>query len=115
MTGMKAGNDLALNFYELIFIQKNDHKMTTNMKLKNLAGTILLAAQVVFFTACAGEQKKTPNSDMNDVTRTGGEESRAALGVGAGNQDEVGDYPANQANLHPDSIRTDTNDIRRPQ
>ncbi|WP_373514904.1 hypothetical protein [Persicitalea sp.] len=85
------------------------------MKIKNLAGMVLLSAQVVLFAACAGEQKKTPNSEMNDVTKTGTDESDAALGVGAGNQDEEGGYPANQANLHPDSTRRDTNDIRRPR
>lgn len=85
------------------------------MKIKNLAILVLLTAQVTLFSSCAGEQKKTPNSEMNDVTKTGADESRAAIGVGDGNQDEVGGYPANQANLHPDSIRNDTNDIRRPQ
>ena len=85
------------------------------MKIKHLAMLFLLTAQAALFAACAGEQKKTPNSEMNDVTKTGADESDAAIGVGAGNQDEVGGYPANQANLHPDSTRRDTNDIRRKQ
>ncbi len=87
------------------------------MKIKHWAGLLLLTAQAAFLTACdnTAEQKKTPNSEMNDVTKLGADESRAAIGVGDGNQDEVGEYPANQANLHPDSIRRDTNDIRRPQ
>ena len=83
------------------------------MKIKQLAVLFLLTAQVALFTACAGEQKKTPNSEMNDVTGKEADESRAAMGVGEGNQDKTGDYPANQANLHPDSTRRDTNDIRR--
>ncbi len=110
---MGESYELVFNFSVLIFYSKDDHKTFTNMKIKSLAIVALLTAQVALFTSCAGEQKKTPNSEMNDVTKTGGDESNAAIGVGAGNQDEVGGYPANQANLHPDSTRRDTNDIRR--
>ncbi len=85
------------------------------MKIKHLAAIALFTAQGVLFTSCAGEQKKTPNSEMNDVTKTGADESDAAIGVGAGNQDEEGGYPANQGNLYADSTRRDTNDIRRNQ
>lgn len=85
------------------------------MKIKHLTVLVLLTAHGVLFASCAGEQKKTPNSEMNDVTKTGADESRAAIGVGDGNQDKTGDYPANQANVHPDSTRRDTNGIRRPQ
>ena len=85
------------------------------MKITRLAGLVLLSAQVLLFAGCdtSADQKKTPNSEMNDVTNPNAEESDAAIGVGADNQDETGDYPANQANLHPDSTRRDTNDIRR--
>lgn len=87
------------------------------MKIKYWAALLLLAAQSAFLTACdnTADQKKTPNSEMNSVTKLGADESRAAIGVGEGNQDETGEFPANQANLHPDSTRRDTNDIRRPR
>ena len=83
------------------------------MKLVQLAGPMLLAAFLLSGCGPASEQKQTPNSEMNGATPTGTEESRAATGVGAGNQDERGGYPANQANLHPDSTRKDT--IRNPR
>ncbi|GHB70807.1 hypothetical protein [Persicitalea jodogahamensis] len=87
------------------------------MKIKHWAGLALLSVQAAIFTGCdsTADQKKTPNSEMNDVTKTGADESRAAMGVGEGNQDETGGYPANQGNLYPDSTRRDTNDIRRPR
>ncbi len=87
------------------------------MKIKHWAGLVLLTVQAILFTGCntPADQKKSPNSEMNDVTTTATDESRAAMGVGEGNQDENGGYPANQANLHPDSTRRDTNDIRRRQ
>lgn len=83
------------------------------MKLTRYAGSVMLA--IFLLSACgpATEHKQTPNSDINGATPTGTDESRAATGVGAGNQDERGEYPANQANLHPDSTRKDS--IRDPR
>lgn len=68
---------------------------------------------MVMLASCgpAAEQKKTPNSEINSATKLGVDESHKAMGVGEGNQDERGEYPANQANLHPDSTRKDS--IRR--
>ncbi|MPR35102.1 hypothetical protein [Salmonirosea aquatica] len=83
------------------------------MKIVQLAGTVLLSAVLLSGCGPATEQKQSPNSEINGATPTGTEESRAAIGVGEGNQDEQGGYPKNQANLHPDSTRKDT--IRKRQ
>jgi hypothetical protein len=88
-------------------------KHHTTMKLVQLAGPVLLATLLLSGCGPASEQKQSPNSDMNGATPTGTDESRAAMGVGEGNQDEQGGYPANQANLHPDSTRKDS--IQKPQ
>lgn len=79
-----------------------------------MSGILLLAAQVFLLTACGPEpdQKKTRNAEINSTVPLNAEESREAIGVGAGNQDERGDYPKNQANLHPDSTRRDSTRIR---
>ena len=83
------------------------------MKITQIAGSFLLATVLLAGCGTATEHKQTPNSDMNGVAPTGTDESKAALGVGEGNQDERGGYPANQANLHPDSSRIDS--IRKPR
>jgi len=78
------------------------------MKITQLASSVLIAAFLLSSCGPASEQKQTPNADMNGATPTGTDESRAAIGVGDGNQDEQGGYPKNQANLHPDSTRKDS-------
>lgn len=78
------------------------------MKIIKLAVVTLFATTFLVGCDTANKQKQTPNSEMNGATPTGTDESRAAIGVGEGNQDERGDYPANQANLHPDSTRKDS-------
>lgn len=82
------------------------------MEISKLGIVALFATTLLVSCGTANEQKQTPNSEMNGATPTGTEESKAAMGVGEGNQDERGDYPANQANLHPDSTRKDT--IQKP-
>lgn len=71
---------------------------------------MLIALPLFVTTGCGNEdeQKKTPNSEMNAVAPPAVDESRAALGVGEGNQDERGEYPKNQANLYPDSTNLDS-------
>ena len=83
------------------------------MKIMQLVGSVFVAAVLLTGCGTSNEQKQTPNSEINGATPTGTDESRAAMGVGEGNQDEVGGYPANQANLHPDSTRKDS--IRKRQ
>lgn len=83
------------------------------MKIIQLVGSVLLTATLLAGCGTANDHKQTPNSDMNGTTPTGTDESRAAIGVGDGNQDERGGYPVNQANLHPDSTRTDS--IQKPR
>lgn len=83
------------------------------MKIVKIAGSFLVATVLLVGCGPASEQKQTPDSETNVATPTGTEESRAAMGVGEGNQDERGGYPANQANLHPDSTRKDS--IRKQQ
>ena len=82
------------------------------MKIIKLAVSAMFATILLVGCGTATEQKQTPNSEMNGVAPTGTEESKAAMGVGEGNQDERGGYPVNQANLHPDSTRKDS--IRKP-
>lgn len=82
------------------------------MKIIRLAVAMLFVTTLLVGCDTANKQKQTPNSEMNGVAPTGTEESKAAMGVGEGNQDERGGYPANQANLHPDSTRKDS--IQKP-
>ena len=82
------------------------------MKIIKLAVSALFATTLLVGCDTANKPKQTPNAEMNAATPTGTEESKAAMGVGEGNQDERGGYPANQANLHPDSIRKDS--IQKP-
>jgi hypothetical protein len=80
------------------------------MKLTAIMRLLLIAAPLCVLSGCgpAPDQKKTPNSEINSATKVGIDESHDAMGVGEGNQDERGEYPANQANLHPDSVRRDS-------
>jgi hypothetical protein len=85
------------------------------MKALRTSAGLLLATQLFLLSACGPEpeQKKTRNSEINSAVPLNAEESRKAMGVAEGNQDERGDYPKNQANLHPDSVRRDS--IRKRQ
>jgi hypothetical protein len=86
------------------------NQKNTIMKFSALMRFLLIAAPLCVLWGCGPEpeQKKTPNSEINSATKLGIDESHKAMGVGEGNQDERGEYPANQANLHPDSVRRDS-------
>ena len=78
------------------------------MIMKNIKTSIgiLGLAALMFCSSCG--KKNTDESDSGSDSQTtandsSGAESRSAVGVGEGNQKDVGGYPSNQSNLTNDS------------
>jgi len=87
--------------------------------IKTSIGIFGLAA-LMFCSSCGKERTSESDSGSDSQTTpndSSGAESRSAVGVGEGNQKEVGGYPSNQSNLTSDStgnVHDDDTTSRKP-
>lgn len=77
--------------------------------MKNIKTNIgILGLAVLMFCSSCGKTNNDQNDSGSDSQTTpndsSGAESKSAMGVGEGNQKDVGGYPSNQSNLTNDSL-----------